>query len=81
MISKPLTDMLRKDAFHWTPKAARAFDHLKHALCHSLVLALPNFQKNSSLLRLMHVTKAWEQSWCKRGGLLPFPARFFEVNT
>lgn len=45
VISKPLTDMLRKDSFHWSQESERTFDQLKHALCHSHVLALPDFQR------------------------------------
>nr|GMD74881.1 putative nucleotidyltransferase, Ribonuclease H [Ipomoea batatas] len=37
--------MLRKDSFHWSQESERAFDQLKHALCHSHVLALPDFQR------------------------------------
>nr|GMC51217.1 Retrovirus-related Pol polyprotein from transposon 297 [Ipomoea batatas] len=45
VISKPLTDMLRKDAFQWSQEAERAFENLKQALCQSPVLALPDFTK------------------------------------
>ncbi|KAI5327856.1 hypothetical protein L3X38_027252 [Prunus dulcis] len=42
-ISKPLTDMLRKDAFQWQPTSERAFQELKIALTTTPVLALPDF--------------------------------------
>nr|GMC49479.1 disease resistance protein [Ipomoea batatas] len=45
VISKLLTEMLKKDGFQWTDAAKQAFDQLKNALCHPPVLALPNFQK------------------------------------
>lgn len=48
-ISKPLTDLLKKDAFVWTEKADVAFEQFKFALCQSPVLALPNFQKEFTI--------------------------------
>ncbi|XP_019191219.1 PREDICTED: uncharacterized protein LOC109185718 [Ipomoea nil] len=45
IISRPLTKMLKKNAFKWTVEAEKGFDQLKQALCHSPVLALPDFQK------------------------------------
>ena len=39
----PLTDLLRKDAFHSSPKAQTTFDKLKQVMSTTLVLALPNF--------------------------------------
>ncbi|MCH83985.1 Ty3/gypsy retrotransposon protein, partial [Trifolium medium] len=44
-IAKPLTDMLKKDAFHWSTEATQAFTELKHALTSAPVLALPNFNQ------------------------------------
>ena len=35
--------MLKKEAFHWTPKQTAAFNQLKHKLTSAPVLALPNF--------------------------------------
>ena len=32
-ISKPLTSLLKKDAFSWTPEATKAFEHLKDSMC------------------------------------------------
>nr|KYP57679.1 Retrovirus-related Pol polyprotein from transposon 17.6 [Cajanus cajan] len=45
IVAKPLTDMLKKDNFSWTQEAKLAFQHLKHLLSSTLVLALPDFSK------------------------------------
>ncbi|XP_058008871.1 uncharacterized mitochondrial protein AtMg00860-like [Hevea brasiliensis] len=46
-ISKPLTDLLKKDAFQWGPAAQEAFNRLKKAIItKALVLALSNLAKN-----------------------------------
>ncbi|XP_050387541.1 uncharacterized protein LOC126803864 [Argentina anserina] len=45
IIAKPLTDLLKKDAFCWNPKAEFAFEELKHALTHTPVLAYPDFSQ------------------------------------
>ena len=44
-IEAPLTTIFNKDAFSWTPKATKAFEHLKEALCIAPVLAMPDFTK------------------------------------
>lgn len=44
-IAFPLTKLLRKDAFMWSPDAADAFSRLKTALTSTPVLALPNFNE------------------------------------
>jgi hypothetical protein len=44
-IAAPLTDLLKKNSFTWTPAAAQAFQTLKTAMCTTPVLALPNFTK------------------------------------
>jgi len=42
-IATPLTALLKKNSFTWTPAAAQAFQTLKMAMCTTPVLALPNF--------------------------------------
>jgi hypothetical protein len=44
-IVAPLTSLLKKNSFTWTPATAQAFQTLKMAMCTTLVLALPNFTK------------------------------------
>jgi hypothetical protein len=41
----PLTFLLKKNSFTWTPTADQAFQALKATMCTTLVLALPNFTK------------------------------------
>ena len=42
-IAKHLIELLKKEAFQWTPAAQVAFDSLKVAMVIALILALPNF--------------------------------------
>jgi hypothetical protein len=41
----PLTALLKKNAFSWTPKADHSFQALKDVMCMTLVLTLPYFTK------------------------------------
>jgi hypothetical protein len=44
-IAAPLTALLKKNSFTWTPVAAQAFQTLKTTMCTTPVLALPDFTK------------------------------------
>jgi hypothetical protein len=44
-IAAPLTALLKKNSFTWTPATAQDFQTLKMAMCTTLVLALPDFTK------------------------------------
>lgn len=44
-LAQPLTQMLKKEGFNWTPESTQAFFNLKHAVTTSPVLALPDFTK------------------------------------
>jgi hypothetical protein len=44
-IAAPLTALLKKNSFTWTPAVDQAFQTLKMAMCTTLVLALPDFTK------------------------------------
>jgi hypothetical protein len=44
-IAVPLTRMLKKNNFTWTPSAEAAFEHLKHVMIQAPVLALTDFTK------------------------------------
>ncbi|KAM1658785.1 hypothetical protein ACFXTN_042909 [Malus domestica] len=49
LIAKPLTDLLKKDSFSWSPATDTAFSTLKVALSTTPVLALPDFTKPFTL--------------------------------
>ena len=42
-LAAPLTDLLCKDAFQWTPKTTITFQSLKQVMMEALVLRLPKF--------------------------------------
>ena len=44
-IEAPLTSLLKKDTFSWTPKEAKSFQQLKEAICKAHVLETPYFKK------------------------------------
>ena len=44
-IAQPLTDLLKKDSFHWSNKALEAFTKLKEAVTQPPVLALLDFSR------------------------------------
>lgn len=44
-IARPLTNMLKKNHFHWPEEAKAAFQSLEDSLIQSPVLALPDFSK------------------------------------
>ena len=44
--ARSLTHLLKKNSFLWNDEAQLTFIALKHAICSTLVLALPNFTKS-----------------------------------
>ena len=44
-IAAPITTLLKKYAFSWTPEATKAFEHLQEEMCLAPVLAMLDFTK------------------------------------
>ncbi|XP_071939919.1 uncharacterized mitochondrial protein AtMg00860-like [Coffea arabica] len=42
-IARPLTDLLKKDNFHWSEDLEQAFQNQKRAMCSTSILAVPDF--------------------------------------
>ena len=42
-MARPLTEMLKKDKFQWTPAAKIAFQQLQESFTSASVLSMPNF--------------------------------------
>ena len=45
ILSKPLTELLKKRNFSWGPEAERAFEELKRVMSGVLILRMPDFSK------------------------------------
>ena len=45
-ISTPLTTLIKKDSFSWTPEETKAFEQLKELMCKSPILTTPDFTKS-----------------------------------
>ena len=52
-IATPLTTLLKKNSFTWTPTMAQSFQTLNMAMCTTPVLSLPNFKKCYKINRYM----------------------------
>jgi hypothetical protein len=63
-IAAPLTALLKKNAFSWTPTTDQSFQALKDAMCTTPVLALPDFTK-TFVLECDVSGKELGQSSCK----------------
>jgi len=53
ILAHPLTQLLKKKMFQWSPTAQQAFDHLKQAMSTTPVLALPNFSQPFTVERCL----------------------------
>lgn len=48
-VAKPLTELTKKDGYHWDSKTQEAFENLKMAVTTAPALALPNFNATFEL--------------------------------
>jgi len=67
-IAWPLTQLLKKDCFHWDEAATTAFEALKNAMVSVPVLAIPCFSQPFQIQ--MHLEKVLAPSSCKTVTLL-----------
>ena len=74
LLSKALTDLLRKDGFIWNPEAALSFHKLKSTLIIAPVLALPDFDQPFEI-ETDASSYVLEQCYSKRGIPLHLSAR------
>jgi hypothetical protein len=75
-IASPLTDLLKHDAFVWTPTSQAAFDTLKQAMTQAPVLALPNFEEDF-IIETDASGTGMEAVLCQKGHPICFYSRKF----
>ena len=63
-IAKPLTDLLKKDSFHWNGKALEPFTKLKKVVTQPPVLALPDFSR-PFIIECDASGRGWELCQCR----------------
>lgn len=73
LIARPFIVMLKKDNFEWTDVVKKAFNDLRRAMAHTLVLALPNFEKPFEIYTYMSGDGIKVYYDKKRGVQLLFP--------
>jgi hypothetical protein len=73
-IASPLTTLLKKNSFTWTPATAQDFHTLKMAMCTTPVLPFPISQR-PLCWNVMPQGKELVLSLCKRVDLWPLPTR------